>query len=387
MSSLSHSLSPLLRQDVITRFLAWLYGEKSLFRGPSRLAYPLNVRSWANNPKPINSLLGDLSIDNRLFPASSWLLEEMASKQKQLWNGKTYALADRSLMPGKQADSLLADGEQLHCVIGTYYDTVNTCAILEAELQRAICACSVDVAPEHLYQALPQRHHLHGDHLGQAALADTWSGRNRSAAVSISCCFIVNTGSADDGLVAGEQRYFLRQRSEQVADGSGLYHIVPSMVFQPSHEDPFHPQSYCLESMILREVAEELFDRDENNQDSVLYPEVADLKRLLDSGGATLMATGVAMDLLCLRPEILALCWIKDCSWYNLHGQAMRFSRHEYQADSVDSRGWRSISDDDPFQATGEFAPHRCVATGAASAILAKQYVSSQLQIEERVGV
>lgn len=383
MSTQSASLSPVRRQEIITRFLAWLYGEESLFRSPSGLAYPLNVQSWADQPRPLAALLGDLTIDSRTFPSSSWLLEDLRSNHKHLWNGTTYALADRSRMPSNAAHQPQADGERLHCVVGTYFDTVNTCTILEAELQRAVCDCRLDVVPEQLYQALPQRHHLHADRLGQAALADAWSGRDRSAAVSISCCFVVNSGSTDDDLVAGQQRYFLCQRSEQVADGPGLSHIVPSMVFQPSHENPFDPQSYCLERIILREVGEELFDREEGDQDALLYPEIADLNTLLASGGATLLVTGVAMDLLCLRPEILALCWIRDGSWYARYGSAMKLSRHEYNPVSMARHSWRAILDDEPFCADGEFAPHRCIATGAASAILARQYLCRELYAQQ----
>lgn len=380
MSSDSHPISQSSHQAVKIRFLAWLYGEDSLFRSATGLTYPLNVRSWVDQPKAVGQVLGNLRTETRQFPASSWLLAELQSNHKHLWNGKTYALDDRTRDPDTKTTATQGDEDRLHCTVGSYFDTVNTCTILEVELARAIAHCHPDISPEQLYQALPLRRQLHGDRRGQAALADAWTGRDRSAAVAISCCFVVNTGSPDDGCAGGEQRYFLRQRSAQVADGAGQYHIVPSMVFQPTQEDPFDPQSYSLEAMILREVAEELFDREEGHPDLDLYPEIADLKHLLNSGGAMLNITGIAMDLLCLRPEILALCWVQDRTWFKRHGASMHFSRHEYTQDPQLGDSWRGIQDDHPFQASGEFAPHRCIATGAASAILGVQYLRNRVQ-------
>ncbi|BAZ90683.1 hypothetical protein NIES932_21850 [Raphidiopsis curvata NIES-932] len=167
----------------------------------------------------------------------------------------------------------------------------------------------------------------------------------------------------------------LRQRSGQVADGPGQYHIVPSMVFQPTGTDPFDPDSYNVEKTILREVAEELFNYEEGDFDPLSHPEIADLKTLLDQGGATLKITGIAMDLLCLRPELLTLLCIQDSTWFERHGGSLCFSDHEYDYDPSSGESWRSILDDEPFQSEGELAPHRCVATGAVSALLAKQYL------------
>jgi hypothetical protein len=396
MSTNTCSNSPLSGQAVMTRFLAWLYGEDALFRSATGLTYPLHVRSWVDQPKAVGQVLGKLCPENRQFPRSSWLLAELQSNHKHLWNGKTYALADRALAPDTKRDTkrdtrtmaMLGDDDRLHCTVGSYFDTVNTCTILEVELERAIARSSSNhsptLSPAQLYQALPLRRQLHGDRRGHDALLDAWSGRDRSAAVAISCCFVVNTGSTgsvDHGSRGGTHRYFLRQRSAQVADGAGQYHIVPSMVFQPTQTDPFDPESYSLTTMILREIAEELFDREEGDQDYDCYPEITDLKYLLNSGGAMLGITGVAMDLLCLRPEVLALFWVQDDTWFQRHGASMRFSRHEYAQESHMGDSWRSIEDDHPFQSSGEFAPGRCVATGAASALLGTQYLRSRLEI------
>lgn len=377
MISSSRSTSLLSRQAMAINFLAWLYGEESLFRSKTGLVYPLNLCSWVEKPRSSRQVLGSLRPETHQFSSSSWLLEEMQRTKKHLWNGKTYALdfMYRFKSTSDAEDSLA--GDRLHCTVGSYFDTVNTCTILEAELERAIATLPLDASPQDCYQALPLRQKLHGDHRGQKALQDVWTGHNRSAAIAISCCFVVNVSSKTDS--KDEYRYFLHQRSAQVAEGAGQYHIVPSMIFQPTGVDPFDQQSYNLEATILREVAEELFDHEEGAQATNLYPEIADLQALLVNGGATLLITGVAMDLLCLRPEFLALLWIRDRAWFKRHGAFLKFSRHEYTTNSIIQESSRDITDPRPFQETGEFAPHCCVATGAVSALLAREYITQFL--------
>ena len=342
---------------IITDFLSWLYGQDALFKSPYGLTYSLNVNEFPGCETAVT--LGTLSRETRSFPASSWLLDEMRQRKGQLWNGATYAL-----------DSIEFDRDRacIHCTVGSYFDTVNTCTILEVELERAIAALPTDATHAARYDAMPLRQQLHGDRRGQAALNDAWTGRGRSAAIAISCCAIVNDGMGD--------RYFVQRRSTEVADGGGQYHIVPSMVFQPVDSDPFSSQNYSLENTILREVAEELFDREEDGRDPLEYSEIADLKALLDQGGAELTISGIAMDLMCLRPEILAVLHVRDRGWFERHGGAIAFSRHEYAAVANDP-GWRAIDDEGPFLAGGEFAPGRCVATGAASAILGGCYYAN----------
>ncbi len=337
--------------NLTVEFLAWLYGSEHLFHSPTGMVYPLVVQPIdAIAP---NQLLGNLSQEHRSFPQSSWLLEEMKQSNSYLWNGKTYAL---------QSLETTTAGYRLHCVLGSYFDTVNTCTILEVELHRAITALPSTASHAERYDAMPLRQALHGDRRGTAALADAWSSRERSAAVAIACLFVVETG--EDSL------YFVRQRSTNLADGGGQYHIVPSMVFQPTSADPWDPNDYNLENTILREVAEELFSREECDRKLNTYPEIADLQEQLRTGGATLTVSGIAMDLLCLRPEILVVLHVRNPDWFAKHGSGLSFSHHEYVTDRPEQDSWRSTQDDRPFHPGGEFDPHRCIATGAASTIL-----------------
>ena len=334
---------------MIVDFLVWLYGNDNLFRGLTGLTYPLVVRTAKN----YNAVLGDWATETRAFPQSSWLLEEMQQGNSHLWNAKTYALRYLETSP---------EGDRLHCTTGSYFDTVNTCTILEVELRRAMVRVPDDAPHEIRYEAMPLRRALHGTRKKSEALEDTWLGRGRSAAIAISCLFAVYDGQ--------DYKYFVRQRSANLADGAGLYHIVPSMVFQPTTNDPLESKSYNIQNTILREVAEELFDHEDSDLDPITYPEIADLQSLLVNGGASLKISGIAMVLLCLRPEILAVLVVRDPQWWACHHSSLRFSRHEYATNQPESEGWRSVNDNSLFSRGGEFDPCNCVATGAASAIL-----------------
>lgn len=351
MNDMEKSQESFVAPDMTVDFLAWLYGSDRLFRGPGDLTYPLVVRTTVS-PDPA-AILGDWARENRSFDPSSWLLEEMQQRNSHLWNGETYAMRYLETAP---------EGDRLHCTTGSYFDTVNTCTILEVELRRAMATVPEDASHEVRYEAMPLRRALHGTRQGEEALEDAWSSRERSAAIAISCLFVVNDGQ--------DYRYFVRQRSANLADGAGLYHIVPSMVFQPTAADPLDPKSYSIQNTIFREVAEELFDREESDPDLISCPEIADLQSLLANGGASLKISGIAMDLLCLRPEILAVLVVRDPQWLARYGSSLRFSRHEYATIQPDSEGWRSVNDGSVFLPGGEFDPRHCVATGAASAIL-----------------
>lgn len=337
------------RQDAIVDFLAWLYGDQALFRGPTGLRYPLTVETQVS--PHAEHMLGDLSRETCTFPEDTWLLQDMKQQNSYLWNGPTYAL-----------HSIDGPNHQLQCRVGSYFDTVNTCTILEVELQRAIAALGPQASHDERYAAMPLRYALHQGYRGARALADAWTGRGRSAAIAISCLFAVFDGH--------DYRYFVRQRSSRLADGAGLHHIVPSMVFQPTGNDPADPASYSLKNTILREVAEELFNREEGDQNPLHYPEITDLKTLLHSGGADLTISGLAMDLLCLRPEILAVLVVHDPQWLARHASSLCFSRHEYEQTTAETESWHSVQNEALFIRGGDLEPRRCIAAGAASAIL-----------------
>lgn len=334
--------------SMINNFLAWLYGEDALLKSPVGIPYPVTVKPCIlDNPEAV---LQELTEDTRQFPNSSPLLEEMKQKNQHLWNGRTYVflgLDTASPYP------------RLRCGSGYYFDMVNTCMMLEQELTRTISQTpELDFAA--LYERMPLRRALHQNQTGEAALQDVWTGVHRSATLAISCLFAAYSGKS--------YRYYVSRRSAQVADGAGLYHIIPSMVFQPINSDKQPQNSFNITNTILREVAEELFNHPENTPTD--YPEIATLRELLETGGAELVVTGVAMDLLNLQPEILATFVIHDQTWLQQYQHQIRFSRDEYVTDADESKSYRNLEDDSILQPGGEFAPENCVVVGAACLIV-----------------
>src|SRR5262249_18800431 len=114
-----------------------------------------------------------------------------------------------------------------------------------------------------------------------------------------------------------------RKRSENVAVHAGLIHVIPSFMFQPA--TPTIGREYSLQHNIFREYLEELFDRPdpahgETDPDYFLQdPLLLELRELLKTGQAEWYFTGVAVNLLNLRPDICTLLLIKDHSWYRRH--------------------------------------------------------------------
>lgn len=345
----------------ITDFLTWLYGEEALLHGHNGIVYPVTVkRCYAINPEDI---LLDVISDNRQFPNSSRLLEEMKQKQLHLWNGPTYVfrkLGQVSHLP------------QLQCSVGHYFDTINTCMVLAEELKPNI-ATGTDVNFDSLYRAMPLRRTLHAGRTGKAALEDVWTGNNRSAAISISCLFVVCDRVS--------YYYYAHRRSSKLADDAGLYHVIPSMVFQPITEHVQSPYDFNITNTILRELAEELFERDEftdtdiEAEHSGAYPEIVALQELLRAGSAELVVTGVAVDLLTLRPEILAVLVVHASDWLGRFQQDIQFcSEFRDAADppsKIHEQESRFYLDDDSILQPGcEFGLENSVVTGAACLIL-----------------
>lgn len=83
---------------------------------------------------------------------------------------------------------------------------------------------------------------------------------------------------------------------------------------------------------VLREFGEELFDIEELERDRgyVAFewfyeaPPVKELRDLLATGEAQLLLTGVAVNLLNLRPEVCTLLLILTPEWYRVHSKDIK---------------------------------------------------------------
>lgn len=319
-------------------FFEWLYGEDCL-RNPNGHAYTALFRPLP----PTTSIFLPMVPEDRSFPQSSPVLDELRARRSQLWNGPTLSYRGQI-------------GEQLLVSPGSYFDMLNSAILLEREAKAAIDAGG-DF--EQMYRAMPLRFERQQGAKGPDTLPLAWSGALCSASLGCSTLFVVN--------VRGQWRFVARRRSMTVSDDPGLFHVLPSFVFEPDGTGPTaKPPDLCSE--ILRELQEELF-----SQASEIAGQapagIHRLRELMHNGGAHLQVTGIALDLWTLRPDVLTLLVVRDPTWYETFKADLVPCTEEWAALTEGELLLFDPTDPSLFAPTGIFAPGRCVVAGAASLI------------------
>ena len=217
-------------------------------------------------------------------------LHDLQNSKPSLYNGPTFTLKHIRQNP-----------LQLRGAIGCYYDMLATCAALERETRD----CAADGATR-----APARATYHRLVPPQDALI---CGDKRSAAIGVSTLTVFNDGD--------DYRAMLARRSQSTAFDSNMFHVLPAMMFGPTTAQFKDRREWSIKHQILREVLEELFGMPEEIDPPRWdffydHPALRYLMDLLDSGKAQLCATGIALNLLTLRPEICTLLLIHDRAWY-----------------------------------------------------------------------
>lgn len=271
-----------------TSYLARFYGVRVFEREGVRhpiVVYPPEDSQRAS----VDSMIGTLSDSHAEHHAiyDYGYLHSVQNSGRSVYNGRTYVLHHLTTHP-----------LQLHGQFGQYFDMLATCAALENEMKASIGTGLI---------RLPLRTQLHRSlHVPQAV----WSGAGRSAAIGGACLVVFN----DQGVY----RAILAPRSASNATDPGFYHVMPAFIFQPTQAQP-HPLDWRISHHIFREFLEELFGLEETDAPpEALYqhPALADLQRMLATGKAELRATGIAVNLLTLRPEVCAVLVIHDPGWW-----------------------------------------------------------------------
>ncbi len=217
-------------------------------------------------------------------------LHELQNSKPFLHNGDTFTMKRLTAQPLK-----------LRGALGPYFDMLATCAALEKELRDAVAEG---------WMRGPTRAAYHRAVAPQDALL---RGMRRCAAIGIGTLTVYN----DDGIY----KAMLARRSEKTAYDSGMFHVLPAMMFGPSTPDFSNPQEWSVRHQVLREVLEEMFNMPEERQPErwdffYQHPALLYLQALMDAGAAELCLTGVIINLLTLRPEISTLLLIHDPEWY-----------------------------------------------------------------------
>jgi hypothetical protein len=201
----------------------------------------------------------------------------------------------------------------MDCFLGTYFDNVDTCDALEWELLseiRRLKEFDDDSLASFEERWLPLRSELH-----RRVPNPVRSGRYRCPGIGIST------------LIAYQDRHGLqlmvKKRSETtVAAHPGGVHVIPSFMFQPGTSD--WPEEFSIVHNILREYLEELFSVEEPGSASSARYFYGDgrmifLRELLNRGDAQIFLSGIAVNLLTLRPEVCTVMYIPTPDWWIHH--------------------------------------------------------------------
>ena len=231
------------------------------------------------------------SADTRDFAVYDYsYLHDLQNSKPGLHNGTTFTLRSIREKPLK-----------LRGALGRYYDMLATCAAFERELHAAVAQG---------WMRAPSRTAYHRHVQPPEALR---RGVKRSAAIGIGTLTVFND--------AGQYKALLARRSDATAFDSGMYHVLPAMMFGPTTAGFSDAREWSVKHQVLREVLEELFNMPEQRSPARWdffydHPALRYLVGLLDSGAAQLCATGIIINLLTLRPEISTLLLIHDPAWY-----------------------------------------------------------------------
>ncbi|MGH2732465.1 MAG: hypothetical protein ACRDJG_05945 [Actinomycetota bacterium] len=264
--------------------------------------------------------------------------EIRAGRRRHLdtWNQLTYDLGSMERGP---------DGVRFHCKLGTYFHSLSTSESLAAEVMETYSAWP-DYEPEEGWDKLEGRRWLH-DRVADP-VAD---GRHRSGAIGISTLTVVRVRRRGfDGY-----KMFLSPRSMTVATQRRRYHVIPSGMFQPFIADESSEvlrSQFSVYTTVVREFVEELYGVEELEtgdgrvDHNAIYGrrEAQVLADMLKTGDAKLLYTGVAVNLLALRPEICTLLIIDDPAWYEDESSQLRicdeYLRQSERVDLLPDQRW-----------------------------------------------
>jgi len=230
----------------------------------------------------------------------------------------------------------------MDCGVGRYFGMLDTCSAIEVELRAAIL--DGDRQPDAFDAKLPLRNAAHAASGGDPIT----SGVGRDAAIGLSM------------LVAGRTEQGYRMRLAQRGDGGlGLgcrqFHVVPSGMFDFADGR----RDYHVRAKLREEYAEELFP--------MVDPALEYLDALLHTGDAHLLFTGVAMDLLNLRPEICTLLVIHTPEWFEQACQARLNEEFLPETAAGGFNGWVHLASDEAMIQEAGLEPERMIPPGAAA--------------------
>ena len=207
---------------------------------------------------------------------------------------------------------------ELRCAMGTYFLALDTCDALEWEiLSKATTTLrsSDEESFRRFDKQLPLRSALH-----KQVSDPIHDGSHRSVAIAVSTLVAYKN--------EGSFYLWIQKRSEEVAVHVNLHHVVPSFMFQPIIG--FLDGEFSITHNIYREYLEELFNVSETPgavhwKYFYNYPPLKILRNWIEqgTGEAELFFSGIAVNLLNLRPEICTVLLIRSEEWFKKYSQPL----------------------------------------------------------------
>lgn len=348
------------------RWLKWKYKRQPVLRRLGHVypvaCFPAPESQWDNPDSVLGTLTRAPAASDQFFPSLDPEYRQTISELDLLLispERDTPQFTFGSLRTGRRLT--------MHCSIGTYFQSLDTCESLEWEI-RTKAGALVGGTPSHFERfdrLLPLRGKLH-----EATPQPVRSGAYRVAAVGVSTLIAFHNGH--------EYRLLLRKRSKRgVPLRPGQFHVIPAAMFGPTTiaiEDEF-----SVRHNVYREYLEELFSGPElesgqSHRTIFNDPRLQLLEDCLRSGAAQLLLTGVAVNLLNLRPEICTLLVFHDSNWFKrvtlqINEEYIQTTEHLEEVLSRPEECYDSVPllEDRQLIAAGRLLPSRMVPAGAAA--------------------
>jgi hypothetical protein len=251
-------------------------------------------------------------LEPHLAVAGQTYLELLQRTPASPWDGTTYR------MTRIEATNQL----KISCALGGFFDALKTSEMLEFEILKE-AAGQGGTLNSATFTSFHRRLGLRA-FVERASEDAVVNGTGRSCAVGIETLLVFKGNK-------GAYYALLAERSaDKVSLHTDLVDVVPSFMFQPVVD--WYEEEYSVTHNIFREYLEEVFNIEDVKHPrghpfhNYFYdnPNLVYLQDLLRSDKAELLLTGVAMNLLNLRPDICTLLLIKEPEWYQNHSVGRR---------------------------------------------------------------
>ena len=351
-----------LQDPALYQFLKWKYPQEPILERGGYLypvaVYPAPKAQWGD---PESVLSG---VDLLPPPEESLIIRD--SSYRNFFKSMGRSLVD---LPTYTMSKFHTDGFLgFQCGLGSYFCMLDTCDVLEWEL---LLRWRNQSGPRQVIE-LPLRQKVH------AFSSDpVHSGKGRSVGLAVSTLIAFYDYN--------KLYLWLQRRSSfTLSLMEGMFHVFPSFMLQPAGPHRVK-EEFSIRYHFNREYLEELFNRPQplaSGESSFNFyqdPCFMRLQHYQEQKEALFLLTGVAVNLLNLRPEICTLLFIKTPEWFTYHSKGapyqQRFCCNEEFCEIGDQKRKHSLfgfripytdRDSDLIKAGGLY-PDRIVPSGAAA--------------------